>query len=168
MLLLLSILVFLHFDIKKRKNQRLDFAHLKAGDFIGDFYLLCTDDTVTELTGLSEDNIIAIFVFSKKCLSCEPNYYFWKKLARQCGDKFTPFGVMLMEIGFVKDLSVPSDTPFSLHCPVDIVGFKETFKIKFDNTAKTTILKGRRILFSKAGEIGPAEFNQIKNILTRD
>ncbi len=136
---------------------------LNAGEatHVDSFDLKAEDGKLVTKAALEPGKITLIFVFSRTCLSCEPNRYFWNKLSKLAPGKSRAYGIILD--GPEKLIRKPGEVRFSLYFPLD----KERFKKEFDIAVlpKTIVLEGGKIIYIQDGLLNGNAYFEIKKTI---
>ncbi len=80
--ILICIIAFLYADLKKSKEIPWEGKQLKIGKYIEHFDLIEGNGNVINSSEIMEDKISVVFIYKPKCPSCDPNHYYFQKLAK--------------------------------------------------------------------------------------
>lgn len=162
--ILVTIIVIVQFDQKKHVRAVSNQFHPIIDSTLPSFSLIDAFGTEIEYSFPMETKISALFILPKPCLSCNPNFYFLDKLLKRYNNTFHATWILSTAPDRLKKLSTMPINPYDVYTPADYPAFNQLFKIN-SIVPQVTLLKGRKVIYSKSGEIGTEDYFKIKSIL---
>lgn len=159
---LFCVSAYIYLDIKNTKEDVELYARLKTGTIIQNFKLTDFEGKFFEPLHELKKPLLAIFVFSQKCPSCDPNLFYWTKLNTFFNSRMDFIGIILGTTEDLKKFKAIKKTSFDVYRTDYNSSLRGILKIRF-RLSQTIILKHREVVYHKGGDLSVKEFFKIKN-----
>jgi len=146
------------YEISSNTESKLEIEGIKFIDPNGNVF--CSSELIDEY-------ITALFIFSGKCPKCDPNIFLWEKIVRSHKNKFKTLGIILSTDDELKRFHLIKKLNFNIFKPLSKSDFKQIFKIK-NSLSMTLLLKNKRIIFCKTGNIDVDDYLKMIKIIKGD
>ncbi len=107
-------------------------------------------------------DIAGVFISSKRCLQCEPGFFFWKKLVGKNTERINGIAIMLTEEKNV--LQRNSHHKLKIYRPLRLEDFKRSFSI-LNSQARVFFLKNKKAIYFNHGDLNCTEFFKIRDLI---
>lgn len=166
MYILISLLIFSIFInyrlFKINKHYKDVLPYFIQGEKIDYLALQSTDDHVPGLTGLPDNKLSILYIFSRPCTPCDKNLIYLKKFARLLDESVVMRGVVLGNLSEGYEFTQKTNPGFAIFVPEDLKRSIKEYRLKF-NESQFIVCRGSEISFVKTGEFSDEEFIRILN-----
>lgn len=139
-------------------HLKKNVPYLMEGEEVTSFDLTGLDNQPAGIDQLRDEKVSLIFIFEQPCTSCNKNLMPWKKMAKMAANQTIPtFGIVLDEPANVLNAFKNNSSGFPVYVPNDPTAFIEQFRVRLP-MAQTIILKGRKVIRVKFGNLGSDDF----------